>query len=160
MVGEHADELLALWRRYHGENPSPHRNEAYAAATRAGKAAKTAPTAVVRASVHPLHATAALGLSLELRNGASVTIPVSEIAELAAPPSAGLGAVEIDPLGEGLLWPALDVGISAPGLLEDFFGYVTRAKIARAGGSRSTPGKAAAARQNGRKGGCKKRTPA
>ncbi len=134
--------------------------EAYVAATRAGKAAKMAPTAVVRASVHPLHATSSLGLSLELRNGASVTIPVSEVAELADKPSSALGAVEIDSIGEGLLWPALDVGISAPGLLEDFFGYVTRAKIARAGGSRSTPGKAAASRQNGRKGGRKKRAPA
>ena len=25
VVAEHADELLALWRRYHGENRSPHR---------------------------------------------------------------------------------------------------------------------------------------
>ncbi len=74
-------------------------------------------------------------------------------------PSAALEAVEVDPMGEGLLWPALDVAISAPGLLEDFFGYVTRAKIARAGGSRSTPEKVAAARQNGRKGGRKKRVP-
>lgn len=63
------------------------------------------------------------------------------------------------PISEGLLWPALDVGISAPGLLEDFFGYVTRAKIARAGGSRSTPAKAIAARENGRKGGRKKQRP-
>lgn len=137
----------------------PLTDEAYAAAIRAGKAAKTAPTAVVRVSVHPLHATSSLGLSLELRNGASVTIPVSEVTELADKPSAELEAVEVDPMGEGLLWPALGVAISAPGLLEDFFGYVTRAKIARAGGRRSTPGKAAAARQNGRKGGRKKRTP-
>ncbi|MHB8139965.1 MAG: DUF2442 domain-containing protein [Vulcanimicrobiaceae bacterium] len=134
----------------------PLTDEAYATATQVGKAAKMAPTTVVRASVHPLHATSSLGLSLELRNGASVTIPISEIAELADKPAAALGAVEVDPMGEGLLWPALDVGISAPGLLEDFFGYVTRAKIARAGGSRSTPAKAIAARENGRKGGRKK----
>jgi hypothetical protein len=138
----------------------PLTDEIYAAAAQAGKATKMAPTAVLRASVHPLHATSSLGLSLELRNGVSVTIPVSAIDELADKPSAALGAVEVDPTGEGLLWPALDVGISASGLLEDFFGYVTRAKIARAGGSRSTPGKAAAARQNGRKGGRKKRVPA
>jgi hypothetical protein len=64
---------------------------------------KTAPTAVLRASVHPVHATSLLGLSLELRNGASVTIPVSEIAELADKPAAALEAVEVDPTGEGLL---------------------------------------------------------
>lgn len=133
--------------------------EAYQAAKATGKALKLAPTAVVRASVHPLRATSSLVLRLELRNGASVTIPVSEVAELADKPSAELGAVEVDPMGEGLLWPTLGIAISAPGLLEDFFGYVTRAKIARAGGRRSTPGKAAAARENGQKGGRKTRTP-
>lgn len=133
--------------------------EAYEAARTASTALKTAPTAVVRASVHPLHATSSLGLSLELRNGAMVTIPVSEISELAEKPATALEAVEVDPTGEGLLWPNLDVGISAPGLLEDFFGYLTRAKIARAGGKRSSPAKVAAARANGKKGG-RKRQPA
>ncbi len=132
--------------------------EAYETAQKASTRLKTAPTAVLRASVHPLHATSSLGLSLELRNGASVTIPVSEVAELADKPTAALEAVEVDPIGEGLLWPELDIGISAPGLLEDFFGYVTRAKIARAGGKRSSPAKAAAARANGRKGGRKRQT--
>lgn len=132
--------------------------EAYETARTASTVLKTAPTAVVRASVHPLHATSSLGLSLELRNGAMVTIPVSEISELAEKPATALEAVEVDPTGEGLLWPNLDVGISAPGLLEDFFGYLTRAKIARAGGKRSSPAKVAAARANGKKGGRKRQT--
>lgn len=130
--------------------------EGYEAAVQASEHLKMAPTAVVRASVHPLHATSSLGLSLELRNRALVTIPVSEIAELAQQPAQALSAVEVDPTGEGLLWPALDVGISTAGLLENFFGYVTRAKIARAGGKRSSPVKAAAARANGQKGGRKR----
>ncbi|MGC8486116.1 MAG: DUF2442 domain-containing protein [Candidatus Baltobacteraceae bacterium] len=128
-------------------------DQAFAAAVAAGARTKALPTAVLRAWVHPIHAPASLGLSLELRNGASVTIPISEIEELAGKPAEELAKVTVDPLGEGLLWPSLDVGISAPGLLHDFFGYVTRAKIARAGGRRSTPAKAAAARANGRKGG-------
>ena len=133
-------------------------DHAFNAAVAAGARTKALPTAVLRASVHPIHAASSLGLSLELRNGASVTIPINEIEELADKPAAELAKVSVDPLGEGLLWPSLDVGISAPGLLEDFFGYVTRAKIARAGGRRSTPAKAAAARANGRKGGRKKRS--
>jgi hypothetical protein len=73
-------------------------------------------------------------------------------------PATALEAVEVDAAGEGLLWPNLDVGISAPGLLEDFFGYPTRAKIARAGGKRSSPAKVAAARANGKKGGRRRQT--
>jgi Protein of unknown function (DUF2442) len=136
----------------------PLTDDAYAAAIARGARSKETPTAVVRASVHPIDGTLCLGLTLELRNRASVTIPVSEIEELANRPAVDLAKVEVDPLGEGLLWPTLDIGISAPGLIEDFFGYATRSKIARAGGRRSTPAKAAAARANGKKGGRKKRT--
>ncbi len=128
-------------------------DQAYEAAVTAGTRTKELPTAVLRASVQPLDASSSLGLRLDLRNGASVTIPINEICELAGKPATELAKVTVDPLGEGLLWPSLDVGISAPGLLHDLFGYVTRAKIARAGGRRSTPAKAAAARANGRKGG-------
>ncbi len=137
----------------------PLTDEAYKAAIEASARLKTAPTAVLRASIHPLHATSTLGLSLELRNGATVTITVSEIVELADKPAVALEAVEVDPTGEGLLWPDLDVGNSAPGLLSGFFGYATRAKIARAGGRRSTPAKATAARENGKKGGRRKHAP-
>jgi hypothetical protein len=135
----------------------PLTDAAYEAATEAGREAKNAPTAVVRASVHPLHVESSLGLSLELRNGASVTIPVKSIPELASQPAKELAKVKVDGFGEGLLWPSLDVAISAPGLLAEFFGYATRAKIARAGGRARTPAKVSAARKNGRKGGRPKR---
>ena len=82
-----------------------------------------------------------------------MTIPVKSIPELASQPAKELAKVKVDGFGEGLLWPSLDVAISAPGLLEDFFGYATRAKIARAGGRARTPAKVSAARKNGRKGG-------
>jgi hypothetical protein len=135
----------------------PLTDAAYKAAIEAGREARNAPTAVVRASVHPLHLGSSLGLSLELRNGAVVTIPVSSIRELASQPANDLAKVKVDGFGEGLLWPSIDVAISAPGLLADFFGYATRAKIARAGGRARTPAKALAARKNGRKGGRPKR---
>ena len=131
----------------------PLTDAAFKAAAEAGRQAKNAPTAVMRASVHPLHAGSSLGLSLELRNGAAVTIPVSEIRELAAQPAKELAKVRVDAFGEGLMWPSLDVAISAPGLLEAFFGHAMRAKIARAGGRARTPAKVDAARKNGRKGG-------
>jgi hypothetical protein len=60
-----------------------------------------------------------------------VTIPVKNIPKLASQPAKELAKVKVDGFGEGLLWPSLDVAISAPGLLEDFFGYPTRAEIAR-----------------------------
>jgi hypothetical protein len=134
----------------------PLTDEAFAAASAVAERARVLPTAVLRAIVRPIGTTSLLGLSLDLRNGASVTIPISAIEELSGQPAEELKKVAVDPLGEGLLWSSLDVGISAPGLLEDFFGSVTRAKIARAGGRRSTPAKAAAARANGQKGGRKK----
>jgi len=135
----------------------PLTDKAYEEAIEAGHQAKISPTAVVRASVHPLHFGSSLGLSLELRNGAVVTIPVESIRELASQSPKELARVKIDGFGEGLLWPAIDVAISAPGLLEAFFGYATRAKIGRAGGQARTPAKVSAARKNGRKGGRPKR---
>jgi hypothetical protein len=135
----------------------PLTDAAYAKATEAGRQSKAAPTAVVRASVHALRLGSRLGLSLELRNGAVAMIPVKSIPELASHPAKELKKVTVDRFGEGLLWPSIDVAISASGLLEDFFGYATRAKVARAGGRARTPAKIAAAHLNGRKGGRPKR---
>jgi hypothetical protein len=135
----------------------PLTDAAYKAATAAGRLAENALTAVVRAWVRPLRAGSSMALSLELRNGAIVTVPVKSLSELAAQPIKELAKVKVDAFGEGLLWPSLDIAISAPGLLEDFFGYATRAKIARAGGRARTPAKISTARKNGRKGGRPKR---
>jgi hypothetical protein len=65
-----------------------------------------------------------------------------------------LAAIEIQELGQGLHWPALDVDHYVPGILEGIFG--TRrwmSAIGRKGGSVRSPAKARAARINGRKGG-------
>lgn len=131
----------------------PLTDASYEAAVEAGREAQSAPTAVLRAWVQPLPVGPSFGLSVELRSGAIVTIPINLIPELATKPVEKLAKVKVDGFGEGLLWPSIDVAISAPGLLEKFFGYATRAKIARAGGRARTPKKVAAARKNGRKGG-------
>jgi hypothetical protein len=62
-----------------------------------------------------------------------------------------LAAVEILGAGYGLHWEALDVDLSIPGLLAGLFG--TKAYMARRAGQAKSPAKAAAARENGRKGG-------
>jgi len=62
-----------------------------------------------------------------------------------------LSAVEILGAGYGLHWEALDVDVSVPGVLAGLFG--TRAFMARQAGRVSSVKKAAAARENGAKGG-------
>ena len=61
-------------------------------------------------------------LVLDLRNGAQVALPVTEIEELHARTADELASVEVSPAGDWLLWRSIDVGISVPGLLTDFFG--------------------------------------
>ena len=62
-----------------------------------------------------------------------------------------LAQVEILGAGYGLHWEALDADLSIPGLLAGLFG--TRAHMARMAGLVKSPRKAAAARENGAKGG-------
>ena len=62
-----------------------------------------------------------------------------------------LEAVEILGAGYGLHWEALDVDLSVPGLMAGLFG--TKAYMARRAGQATSAAKAAAARENGRKGG-------
>jgi len=53
--------------------------------------------------------------------------------------------------GYGLHWEALDVDVSAPGLMAGVFG--TRSYMARRAGQAVSPAKSVAARANGAKGG-------
>jgi hypothetical protein len=114
-----------------------------------GKQTKTAPTAVVRAEYD-----AAWGnLLLDLHNGAHVALPISEIHELRGHSPSQLAEVEISPARDGLLWRSIDVGMSVPGLLTDFFGSAVHSQLGSVGGRRVTTAKARAARKNGTKGG-------
>jgi len=128
---------------------APYGATEHRAAIARGKQTKSSPTAVLRArydadSEH---------LVLELHNGARVALPVRDIRELRGHSASELEGVEVSPARDGLLWRSVDVGISVPGLLTDFFGSAVHAQLGSAGGRRLTPAKARAARANGVKGG-------
>ena len=134
---------------------APLTDDAYEKAVAAGSMAKSSLHSVAQAWVAPMLGSSYLGLNMLLRNDTVVSIPIHAIEELASYSFDVLSQVQVDALGEGLIWPQADIGISTLGLLDTFFGYATRAKIASAGGKRSTPAKVAAARENGKRGGRK-----
>ena len=119
------------------------------AAIARGKRTKTSPTAVLDAH----YESQTNHLVVDLHNGARVTLPIKEIRELRRHSADELAEVEVSPARDGLLWRSIGVGISAPGLLTDFFGSAVHARLGAVGGSRSTPAKTLSARQNGAKGG-------
>lgn len=128
---------------------APYGATEHRAAIARGKSTKALPTAVVHAHYDPQTEQ----LVLDLRNGARVLLPVEDIAELRGRSADDLAQVKVSAGRDGLLWRSIDVGISAPGLLTDFFGSAVHAQLGGAGGRRSTPAKARTARANGRKGG-------
>lgn len=92
-------------------------------------------------------------LQIGLTNGASIGIPVGLIPELNGIPRAELNEVEIDPLGEGLLWETSGVGLDVLGIVERMFRTALGSVAGRHLGRRTSSAKSAAARRNGRKGG-------
>ena len=93
-------------------------------------------------------------LQIELVSGSAVAIPVSQVEGLADAKAVQIHAVKIVGRGYGLHWPALDLDLAVPDLLAGCFG--TRAwmsALGRKAGQATSEAKAAAARENGRKGG-------
>lgn len=93
-------------------------------------------------------------LIVELHTGVGIAIPARFIQGLAAAPSAARRDVQIAGGGVGLHWPRIDLDLGVRNLLAGVFG--TRewmSELARHAGSRKSPAKARAARENGRKGG-------
>lgn len=92
---------------------------------------------------------------VDLTNGCVFAFPARALQGLAEAPDADLAAVEVIAAGLALHWEPLDADFTVPGLLMGLFG--TRAWLAREqarhAGSAKSPAKAAAARENGRKGG-------
>jgi hypothetical protein len=88
---------------------------------------------------------------VELTNGCSFTFPPRLAAGLDHATCDQIAQVEILGAGHGLHWDALDLDLSLPGLVAGLFG--TQAHMARRAGRATSPAKAAAARQNGAKGG-------
>jgi hypothetical protein len=92
-------------------------------------------------------------LDLTLRSGIGIRIPRSQIREIAEAQPKDLAKVEIQPGGDGLSFRKLDIDISVPGLLADELGALFSRAMGRRTRGRTTPKKAAASRENGRKGG-------
>ena len=92
---------------------------------------------------------------VELTNGCAMHFPASLAQGLGGATAAELQAVEVYPGGVGLRWDALDVDLSVPGLVSGVFGGIawTASQLGKKGGSASSAAKAAAVRENGKKGG-------
>ena len=92
---------------------------------------------------------------VRLNTDVELTFPVRLAEGLATATAEELAEIEISPTGLGLHWPRLDVDLSVPGLLQGVFGSRSwiAAQIGSEGGKARSEAKAAAARENGRKGG-------
>lgn len=94
-------------------------------------------------------------LVVGLSSGVTLLVPVHLMEDLAEADPAALHEIEITPSGLGLHWPVLDADVYVPGLMQGVFGSKRwmAAQLGATGGRARTPAKAAAARQNGAKGG-------
>ncbi|MBW3654563.1 MAG: DUF2442 domain-containing protein [Gemmatimonadetes bacterium] len=90
---------------------------------------------------------------VELKRGSAFAFPPALLKELAKRTPEELARVEVDPSGEALSWEEFDIDISVPGILVAILGDSMLKAFASRGGSSKSERKAAAARENGRKGG-------
>lgn len=122
----------------------------YAEAVEAGRAAeRTGPRA---ASARYDRGTGRV--EVELRNGCLFAFPAEMGQGLRGASPDELAAVEVAPGGYGLHWEALDADLAVPALMAGVFGTEAwMRELGRAGGRSTSDAKAAAARENGRKGG-------
>ncbi len=92
---------------------------------------------------------------ITLDNGLELAFPPRLAQGLEDAPSAKLAKIEISPSGLGLHWPELDADLYVPGLIAGIFGTKRwmAAQLGAAGGRVRSAAKAAAVRENGRKGG-------
>ncbi|WP_428483763.1 DUF2442 domain-containing protein [Rhodopila sp.] len=93
---------------------------------------------------------------VELTNGCTFAFPPRLAQGLENASEAQLAQVELLGAGSGLHWEALDADLSIPGLMAGLFG--TRGYMARHAGQATSSAKAAAARSNGAKGGCPRKS--
>ena len=93
---------------------------------------------------------------VDLTNGCTFAFPPRLVEGLEDASPDQLAAVEVIGSGYGLHWETLDVDFTVAGLMAGIFG--TKAHMARRAGQAKSPAKAAAARENGRKGGRPRRS--
>ena len=94
-------------------------------------------------------------LVIELDTGLTLSFQPVQLAELAGAEATQLRGIEISPSGMGLYFPALDLDLYLPTLLEHFMGSRKwmAAQLGKAGGQSVTEAKQEASRRNGRLGG-------
>lgn len=90
-------------------------------------------------------------IMVDLTNGSTFAFPVGLVQYLQDATDGELAEVEVLGRGYGLHWETLNVDFTVPGLMAGIFG--TRKYMAQLAGRAKSPKKAAAARDNGRKGG-------
>ena len=88
---------------------------------------------------------------VDLTNGATFAFPPHLVEGLHQASPAEIAEVEVIGAGLGLHWESLDLDYTVPGLVNGVFG--TAKWVAARAGRASSPAKAAAARENGKKGG-------
>jgi hypothetical protein len=96
-------------------------------------------------------------------SGVTVTAPIALIQDLATletpATAAQLAKIEVSPDGRYIDWPKIDVSIYAPAFMRHILGNrAWMAEHARGMGSAKSEAKAAAARENGKKGGRPRKT--
>ena len=124
--------------------------ERYAQARARGEARAQHPSAVVEARYEPDGDL----IDLTFAGGGSMAIPRKAVPGLERATPATIESVVVSPAGDALSWPALDVDIYVPGLVERVFGTrLFAAATGRRGGRRRSKAKAAASKTNGAKGG-------
>jgi len=121
-----------------------------AAATAAGKERRRRGELAISAHYDPR----SKRLNIELASGVAISVPVSMIQGLAGIAGSKIRSLQIEGAGYGLHWPELDLDVSIPDLIAGCFGTPAwMSVLARQGGRASSVAKAAAARENGKKGG-------
>jgi hypothetical protein len=96
---------------------------------------------------------------VDLSNETTFIFPARLCQGLTDASDAELADVAITPSGTGLMWERLDAGLTIPGLMKGIFGTKAwMAELGKKGGAATSPVKAKASRENGKKGGRPKKS--